>query len=247
MAKHEGQVLRKPIATRASRSNGRVTRDGLLIAAIELMAEGGENAVTLVAVAQRAGVARGTVYHHFESRDALVAQMHASLEQHLLRLSDGSRSFENPFGLIPKLAAEDESYIRSRIFRILEQGPLSDPRTAGLITWYKSREARRMFRVDADPELMAFMTSAMDLAGLMAISRGQTPGARREIAGKLGRLIYQLFCFGILDPEKDPNFPKPPSVKGVKAASAKTEQMSYDSALNGSQTAALKKPPRRRA
>jgi AcrR family transcriptional regulator len=189
----------------------------LVVAAIELMAEGGESAVTLVAVAQRAGVARGTVYHHFESRDALISQMHESLENHLLRLSDGTRPFASPFGLIPKLAAEDESYVRSRMYRILEQGPLSDPRTASLITWYKSKEARKILRVEADPELLAFMTSAMDLAGLMAISRGQTPGARRELAGKLGRLIYQVFCFGILDPDKDPNFPKPPPVKPSRA------------------------------
>ena len=241
MVKSDERAHPKAAAKRPSRSNGRVTRDGLVVAAIELMAEGGESAVTLVAVAQRAGVARGTVYHHFESRDELISQMHASLERHLLRLSDGTRRFENPFGLIPKLAAEDESYIRSRIFRILEQGPLSDSRTASLITWYKSKEARRMFRVDADPELLAFMTSAMDLAGLMAISRGPTPGARRELAGKLGRLIYQLFCFGILDPDKDPNFPKPPSMKGPRFPGPEKENISADSAINSQRTATRKK------
>jgi len=199
---------------KTSRANGRLTRERLLAAAIELMAEGGEGAVTLAGAAERAGVTRGTAYHHFASRDDLVAQMHASLEQQLLRLSDGSRVFTNPFGLIPKLAAEDESYLRSRLYRILEHGPLADPRTATLLERFRSLEGGRRLRRGADADAVAFIAAAMDMAGLMMISSGDTIEARRRLADRFGRTVYQLFRHGVIDADLDPGFPKPPGTEG---------------------------------
>jgi AcrR family transcriptional regulator len=196
---------------KASRANGRLTRERLLAAAIELMAEGGEGAVTLAGAAERAGVTRGTAYHHFKGRDDLVAEMHASLEKQLLRLSDGSRVFTNPYGLIPKLAAEDESFLRSRLYRILEQGPLADPRTVTLLERFRSPEGRRRLRPGVDPDAVAFIAAAMDMAGLMMISKGETVEQRRRLADRFGQAVYQLFRQGVIDTELDPGFPKPPA------------------------------------
>jgi len=194
---------------KASRANGRLTRERLLAAAIELMAEGGEAGVTLAGAAERAGVTRGTAYHHFESRDALVGEMLASLEKQLLRLSDGSRLFNNPYGLIPKLAAEDESFLRSRLYRILDQGPLADPRTVTLLQRFRSLEGRRRLRPGADPDAVAFIAAAMDLAGLMMISQGETVAQRRRLADRFGQVVFQLFTQGVIDRDLDPGFPTP--------------------------------------
>ncbi len=50
----------------------RATRQGLLSATIESLAEVGWAGTTVVAVAQRAGVSRGAAQHHFATRDELV-------------------------------------------------------------------------------------------------------------------------------------------------------------------------------
>jgi AcrR family transcriptional regulator len=50
----------------------RATREALLDATIELLAEVGWPGTTVVAVAARAGVSRGAAQHHFATRDELV-------------------------------------------------------------------------------------------------------------------------------------------------------------------------------
>jgi AcrR family transcriptional regulator len=49
-------------------------RRRVLLAAIELAAEGGYDGVQMREVAERAGVAIGTVYHYFDSKDHLLAE-----------------------------------------------------------------------------------------------------------------------------------------------------------------------------
>src|SRR5579875_1718638 len=50
-------------------------RAGILAAANDVLAEGGYAACSIAAVAQRAGVATGTVYNHFASKADLAAQL----------------------------------------------------------------------------------------------------------------------------------------------------------------------------
>ena len=64
-------------------------RAGLLRAALDLLHEGGVEALTLRAVARRAGVSPGAPYHHFADKDALLAavaedgfvRLHAALTE----------------------------------------------------------------------------------------------------------------------------------------------------------------------
>jgi len=55
------------------------TLETLLDAAAALMAEGGLGEATTAKVARRAGVAEGTIYRHFASKDALVEAVFARL------------------------------------------------------------------------------------------------------------------------------------------------------------------------
>jgi AcrR family transcriptional regulator len=50
-------------------------REGILAAAHRQVADGGWEAASVAAVAARAGVAAGTMYRHFPSRDALLAEV----------------------------------------------------------------------------------------------------------------------------------------------------------------------------
>jgi AcrR family transcriptional regulator len=199
------------------RANGRITREQLLAAAVELMAEGGEAAVNLTATAQRAGVTRGTACYHFKSRAALIEQMHASLEQQLLKLTDSSRPFSNPYSLVSRLAAEDESIIRSRVYRILEQGPLADPATIAYLTRFRSSASIQRMRQPVngnpiDPDAVAFIAAALYFAGFLAFSQGMTFKQRKALADRFGEAVYQLFYHGVLDPELDPDMLKPPHI-----------------------------------
>jgi AcrR family transcriptional regulator len=55
------------------------TRERLLAAAQELMEQGGYGAASVVAIAERAGVAAGTLYRHFASKEELFVEVFRSV------------------------------------------------------------------------------------------------------------------------------------------------------------------------
>ncbi len=59
-------------------------RDEIIRAAIELIAAHGFHGAPMALVAKRAGVAAGTIYCYFESKDELIRETHACLEGQLL-------------------------------------------------------------------------------------------------------------------------------------------------------------------
>lgn len=65
------------------------TRDRLFSAAAELIGERGFHGTTVDDIVERAGVAKGTVYYHFKSKEAL---FDALISEHFLRLSDAFRA-----------------------------------------------------------------------------------------------------------------------------------------------------------
>ena len=194
--------MTKLTASRPLRSDGKVTQDRLIDAGLELMAERGQAAVTLVDVARRAGVSRGTAYHHFTTRAALMAAVKASLQQELLKLADGSHHFRNPFGLALRLAVEDESIIRTRIHRILEEGPLSDPRTVNLLKRLEVMAAAGELREGVDARSAALIAAALDFAGVMALALGAGVEERRDLARRLSDTWHAAFQAGFLKPTR---------------------------------------------
>jgi AcrR family transcriptional regulator len=59
-------------------------RDEIIRAALELIAAHGFHAAPMALVAERAGVAAGTIYRYFENKDDLIRATHACLEQQIL-------------------------------------------------------------------------------------------------------------------------------------------------------------------
>ena len=57
-------------------------RAAILAAARALAAEGGMAAVQIAAVAERAGIAAGTVYRHFPSKSEMIAALIAAIAEH---------------------------------------------------------------------------------------------------------------------------------------------------------------------
>jgi len=58
---------------------GLATRERLLAAARELIEEGGYGSASVAAIAERAGVAAGTLYRHFSSKEELFVQVFRSV------------------------------------------------------------------------------------------------------------------------------------------------------------------------
>ncbi|MCK6522864.1 TetR/AcrR family transcriptional regulator [Myxococcota bacterium] len=87
-------------------------RASLLRAALELLQEGGVEALTLRAVARRAGVSPGAPYHHFADKDALIAAIAgaAFAELHLV-LSEAAHgaAAKNAAGRLQAMCA---AYVR---------------------------------------------------------------------------------------------------------------------------------------
>jgi AcrR family transcriptional regulator len=70
----------RPTERTAARSAA--TRRRIVVAARELIAEGGYAAAQVAAVSERAGVATGTVYRHFPSKADLFAEVFREASQH---------------------------------------------------------------------------------------------------------------------------------------------------------------------
>ncbi|MGH2867090.1 MAG: TetR/AcrR family transcriptional regulator, partial [Solirubrobacteraceae bacterium] len=68
----------------------RSTRERLLAAAQALIEEGGYGAASVIAIADRAGVAAGTLYRHFASKEELFVEVFRSVcgrEEHAMRVA----------------------------------------------------------------------------------------------------------------------------------------------------------------
>jgi AcrR family transcriptional regulator len=88
-------------------------------AALELIREGGEDAVTMRAVARKVGVTERTIYRHFESRDVLLQAVWKALRE-LIRAGPRPRTAdalaERPRRLFPQLDERPElmrAYLRA--------------------------------------------------------------------------------------------------------------------------------------
>ena len=78
----DSAIARRQRRTQADRSA--TTTAALVKAARELFAEQGFVATTRDQIAERAGVTRGALYHHFESKTAVAAAVVAALEDELV-------------------------------------------------------------------------------------------------------------------------------------------------------------------
>lgn len=141
----------RPTGTRAEQTAAR--RRGLIRAATELAAEGGYDAVQMRDVAARAGVALGTLYRHFASKDALLI---AALADQATALRERLTQ-RPPSGSSP---AERVCDVLRRASRALERQPTL---TAAMVTAMSSPEGESApLKREVYGTLTAIISGAID-------------------------------------------------------------------------------------
>jgi AcrR family transcriptional regulator len=96
---------------RPQQDRSRATRQRLLAAAVDCLAELGWSGTTVAVVAERAGVSRGAAQHHFPTREDLVAGAveqiseirAAEIDQATVKLGGGRRRTEAVLGVLARL------------------------------------------------------------------------------------------------------------------------------------------------
>jgi AcrR family transcriptional regulator len=111
------------IARRRRRAAPEQTREAILSAALELMSERSYQATTMPDVAARAGIAAGTIYLHFQSKEALVNAVYRETKLEMQSfLVEAMASARSPRGGFRRLWRGLFEFSRKRpeAFRFLE-------------------------------------------------------------------------------------------------------------------------------
>ncbi len=182
----------------ALRGSGDSTRRSVLAAAAEIVATGGASRLTLDAVAEKVGLSKGGILHHFATKDSLVSAMVEEIVSHfegdLARHLQGERgpgSFARAF----LRACLDEGGVVTRSLRV----------SAGILAAVASDHAllsplRRRYEVwrarladdGIDPAIAEIVRSAADGLWLgNALELGIASDAiRRRVFAKLIELTH---------------------------------------------------------
>jgi AcrR family transcriptional regulator len=113
---------------------GRATRERLVATARELFGRDGYEATSIEAVLTAAGVARGSLYHHFESKTALFdAVLDQVVAEIAAEAADAARVHEDP---VEGLRAGCGAWLRSALDPAVQQIALVDaPAVVGWARW----------------------------------------------------------------------------------------------------------------
>lgn len=198
--------------TDARRIKSKETRKLLMDAAMELMAEVGEEAVSVSEVARRAGVTRPGTYYHFKKKEDLIAAVEEKLDKELLYTLDRSFVTRESFEGAADISTEDLSLLRIRIQRMLKNGVSQDP----LIDHYKNlfnwHHDNGYLKEGRDTDMAAVITATASLVGLyLVISQADSIEDRQALA-KRYRKTFKSFVFnGLFNPEIEKLWPSAPT------------------------------------
>lgn len=178
---------------RSRRSNGDQTYRDLVDAALWLWSEGGVQKVTMNAVATRAGRTRGTVYHHFADREALVAAVRTHLDETLSTLfSEIDPERGNPYLVVAELAAESPDLVQTYLQTLLARNPNRDPLLHGAIDFFRKLDRGNRLVSGVDADHVAMIVVAMWFAATLTVALGDTPEERRDQSRRFARTFEHM-------------------------------------------------------
>lgn len=212
----------KPATKKAARKkrDPERTREAILEAAREVLAQDGKEGLSVAQVAQRAGVNRGTAYQHFQTREQLIEATATWVSDKLYRAvfgepnggappsEDGiyvdSMTVESINERLVAFAMENPALGRVWLFEVLaSKKPSSD------LFWrqYASSFAQFAKTKLAQPGIDAEVLSVLFLAGtfmwpVWARAHARTAKERQQMAERFADEVLRLTLHGTLRPEK---------------------------------------------
>jgi AcrR family transcriptional regulator len=206
------RLQQSPAGKRARRKRDpEETREAILVAAREILAQDGKEGLSVTQVAQRAGVNRGTAYQHFQTREQLIAATAAWVSDKLYRAAFGDpataghQSVENVSveALTSRLASfamENPELGRVWLFELLSsRRPASDP------FWRQYESNFEIFATTeyAQPGIDAEVASVLTLVGCFlwpVWARAHTRPAkeRQDMAQRFAREMLRMSLHGTM-------------------------------------------------
>lgn len=190
------------------------TRELLMQAVMRLMAEVGEQAVSVSEVARRAGVTRPGAYYHFKKREDLIAAVEEKLDKELIYTLDRSFAQRESFDDLSDVSEEDLSLLKIRIQQMLRNGARQDPLIAHYRKLFRWHQKHGHMRDGLDPDMTAIITASATLVGLFLTLSGTDFVEERAVLAKRFRKTYKTFVFeGIFNSAAKAAWPPPPDLE----------------------------------
>jgi AcrR family transcriptional regulator len=188
-------------------------RQAILAAASQTLAEKGIAAIQIAPIAERAGIAAGTVYRYFPSKTELVAAVVSGLsEQEIAALEEAAAAAPGPLSALAAAIATFamRAMARRRLVLALMAEPI-EPELDGALTSYRralAAEFEKLIRKAlADSHLQhqdaAFAAPALIgavIEGLIGPLAGPTAQDPAEMRAQVQRLtLFALRALGVVD------------------------------------------------
>ena len=169
---------------------GRTTRDGLIAAAHDLFGERGYDGTSIEAILEAAGVARGALYHHFATKEAVFdAVLDRMVADIAASVAEAAREAEDP---LASLRAGCAAWLRVSLDPTVQRIALVDaPAVVGWRRWREIDEQHTLGGMKAalgrlaqegrlppdEVEMLAHMLLAAVSEASLYIARAEDPEA----------------------------------------------------------------------
>ncbi|MFN3472407.1 MAG: TetR/AcrR family transcriptional regulator [Blastomonas sp.] len=193
------------------------TREGILEASSVLLAQKGADAIAVSAVAQLAGVNRGTAYQHFADREMLVQSTLEWVSERMFRAvfgdpeRAGARSLDNVDVSAMMTRLVEFAMDNADLGRIWLQQILASPEPTSDPFWREfENSVKRFAETDLAAEgldteaLAVLMLSGVFMWPVWARAHAKTEEERRHLARRFSREVMRLSMFGSMASDKFP-------------------------------------------
>lgn len=192
------------------------TREAILEAAREVLAQDGKEGLSVAQVAQLAGVNRGTAYQHFQTREQLIEATAAWVSDKLYRAVFGdpavadqpvdSVSVEAVNKHLIEFAMENPALGRIWLFEVLSSSrPANDPFWRQYASSFERFAKTQMAQPGIDVEVLSVLFIAGSFIWpVWARAHARTAKQRQEMAERMNREILRLTLHGTLRPDRFP-------------------------------------------
>jgi len=197
------------IAATRTRRNPEKTRKAILDVAGKMMALDGPEGLSVSQIAQHAGVNRGTAYHHFQTREQLIAATMQHVSQRLHDEVFAHRDPEDqlaPRGLIEKLATfaiENPEFGPAWLHQMIRDRSAieNDPFWQGMVSSLKEFSQSGDAQPDIDIEVHALtVLSSLFTWPLWVDARQKSSRQRKQLAQRYTQEALRLARQGVARP-----------------------------------------------